>query len=603
MAGKGGFRLSAVSHCLAVLEWLRACPPAAARDNISALSLDGNLVKSLINRLLVGLAVLALTSCGGGGGGGGGGSPSAKVTVSGRITFDRVPFALLPATGLDYGQTAEVPARRVVVVALNSSASVLATTATDDNGDYSLQVPANTNVRIRAKAQSVVTGTQAAPASWNVSVLDNTNGNALYVLDGSLSNTGSTAEVRNLRATSGWGGTSYTSTRAAAPFAVLDTMYSAVRFVIDQGNYNEALPALNVYWSTRNTSSTDFAPASGHIQTTGYQVFSNGVGNGIYVLGDASLGVASDTDEYDQHVLAHEFQHYIEYNLSRGDSWGGDHSLSDRLDLRMAFSEGFADAFSGMVLGDPVYRDSYGTGQSQDTHFDMESAKPADYAAVPGWFNELSVSSIVWDLFDTAVDGVDTGSVGYAPMLDVFRNELTNDVPLDSIFAFASALKQRAGVDATLVTTLVNQQQIVGGTISPYALSETHDGGLPDVLPVYAQVALNGPQVQVCGTADAGTGDMLGNRRLLRFHMPASGPVHILVQWVPDGDTQTADPDLYIWQAGLFDYSETSDPNVETYDNTAMPAGDYVLEVFEYSHVDPNATPRGRTCMLVSATG
>jgi hypothetical protein len=36
-----------------------------------------------------------------------------------------------------------------------------------------------------------------------------------------------------------------------------------------------------------------------------------------------------------------------------------------------------------------------------------------------------------------------------------------------------------------------------------------------------------------------------------------------------------------------------------------MPAGDYVLEVFEYSHVDPdpNAIRRGRTCMLVTITG
>jgi hypothetical protein len=557
-------------------------------------------VKSFIYRLLLALALLALSSCGGGGGGGGGGS-NAKVTVSGRITFDRVPFAASLGSGLDYGQTTEAPARRIVVEALKTSGAVITTTATDDSGNYSLQVPANADVRIRAMAQSNVTGTAAAPASWNLAVRDNTNGNALYVLDSTTFNAGTTAQVRNLRAASGWGGASYTTTRAAAPFAILDTEYSAVRFVIDQGGYTGTFPALNLYWSTTNTSSTDFAPSTGHIGTTGYYSFPNGVGTGIYVLGDASLGVASDTDEFDQHVLAHEFQHYIEDRLSRSDSWGGDHSLNDRLDLRLAFSEGFADAFSGMVLGDPVYRDSYGAGQSNDVYFNMETLT----ASVPGWFNEISVASIAWDLFDTAADGVDTGSVGYAPMLYVFRNELRTGIPLDSIFAFAAALKLRPGVDDVLVNAVVSQQQIVAGTMTPYADTETHNGGLPDVLPVYAQVALNGPQVQVCGTADAGTFDKLGNRRLLRLNIPATGPVHILVQAQPDGDPQTADPDLYIWQAGLFDYSESSDPNVETYDNTAMPAGDYVLEVFEYSHVnpDPSAVPRGRTCMLVSATG
>jgi hypothetical protein len=530
--------------------------------------------------------------------------------VSGRITFDRVPPSATLGNGLDYSQTVEKPARRVVVEALGSSGSVIATTASDDNGNYSLQVPASTSVKIRAKAQSVVASTTAAPASWSVSVRDNTNGSALYVLDSAAFNSGTAAQTRNLRAASGWGGSSYTSTRAAAPFAVLDTLYSAIQFVIQQGGYTGAFPSLDVYWSTKNTSSTDFAPATGHIQTTGYYVFQSGTGNGIYVLGDASLGVASDTDEFDQHVLAHEFNHYVEDRLSRSDSWGGDHSLSDRLDLRMAFSEGFADAFSGMVLGNPVYRDSYGAGQSHDVNFDME----ANPTGVRGWFNEASVYSIVWDLFDTAADGVDTVSVGYAPMFDVFRNELRTGIPLDSIFAFTAALKQRSGVDGALVNAVVAREQIKAAGMTPYADGETNDGGLPDALPVYT---LNGPSVQVCGTADAGTGDKLGNRRLLRFNMPATGPVHIQVtafDAASPPDPKVPDPDLYIWKGGLFDYRECAGPasgagcpaqNLETYDNLAMPAGDYVLEVFEYSHVDPdpNAIRRGRTCMLVTITG
>ena len=574
-------------------------------------------MKSFIYRLLTILAALALSACGGGGGGGGGGSPPSNVTVSGRITFDRVPFSATTGNGLDYSQTVEAPARRVVVEALGTSGAVIATTATDDNGNYSLQVRSSTDVRIRAKVQSVVSSTAAAPASWNVSVRDNTNGSALYVLDGSLTSSGTSAQVRNLRAASGWGGTSYTSTRAAAPFAVLDTMYASVRFIVEQGAYTGAFPALDVYWSTRNMSSTgDFVPATGQIQATGYYVFQNGVGNGIYLLGDASLGAASDTDEFDQHVLAHEFQHYVEDRLSRADSWGGDHSQSDRLDLRMAFSEGFADAFSGMVLGDPVYRDSAGVWPSYDKIlFDMESNPTTDR----GWFNEASVYSIAWDLFDMAADGVDTGSIGYAPMFDVFRNELRTGIPLGSIFAFAAALKQRPAVNDALVNAVVDREQIVAASISPYADSETHDGGLPDVLPVYAP---NGPSVQVCGTTDAGTGDKLGNRRLLRFNMPATGPVHIQVtafDAASPPDPKIADPDLYIWKAGLFDYRECAGPgsgagcpaqNLEVYDNVAMPAGDYVLEVFEYSHVAPDppapAPPvvrRGRTCMLVTITG
>jgi hypothetical protein len=581
------------------------------RDILSALILHGKLVKSFIYRSSIIAAVLALAACGGGGGGGGGGNPPpSNVTVSGRITFDRVPPSATPGNGLAYNQTVESPARRVVVEALRASGAVLATTATDDNGNYSLQVPASTSVKIRAKAQSVVASTVAAPASWSISVRDNTRGNALYVLDSADFNSGTAAQARNLRAASGWGGSSYTSTRAAAPFAVLDTLYASIRFIVDQGGYTGDFPALDAYWSSLNTSSVNFAPATGQIQTTGYYIFQNGTGNGIYVLGDASLGAASDTDEFDQHVLAHEFHHYVEDRLSRSDSVGGDHSLSDRLDLRLAFSEGFADAFGGMVLGNPVYRDTYGAGQSQDVNFDMES----NTAAVRGWFNEMSVSSIAWDLFDTVADGVDTGSVGFGPMFDVFRSELRTGIPLDSIFAFAAALKQRAGVDDALVNAVVGREQIKAAGITPYADGETNNGGLPDTLPVYEQLTLNGPMVQVCGTRDAGTGDKLGNRRLLRFNVPSTGPVHILVTALYN-ELPIPDPDLYIWKAGLFDSRECAGPgsgagctltqNSEAYDNVAMPAGDYVLEVFEYSHVDPdpNAVRRGRTCMQVTITG
>ncbi len=444
-------------------------------------SCAGKFVKSLLYRVAILAAVLSLSACGGGGGGGGGGGtpPAGSVTVSGRITFDRVPFSTTPGNGLDYSRTFASPARRIVVEALRGSGALIATTATDDNGNYSVQVPAGTDVRIRAKAQSVVGSTAALPASWSVSIRNNTSGNALYVLDSAVFNSGAAAQTRDLRAASGWANGAYTSTRAAAPFAVLDTMYSAIRFVVEQGGYTGAFPTLDAYWSTLNAASTDFVPTTGHIQTTGYYVLQSGVGNGIYVLGDADLGVASDTDEYDQHVMAHEFQHYIEEQLARSDSMGGDHSLSDRLDLRVAFSEGFADAFSAMVLNDPVYRDSYGTGQNLDVHFDVE----ANPTSVRGWFNEASVYSIAWDLFDTAADGVDTGSVGYGPMFDVFRNELRTGAPLSSIFAFAAALKQRAGVDGALVNALVAREQTKAVGITPMRTARQTTAGCPTRCP------------------------------------------------------------------------------------------------------------------------
>jgi hypothetical protein len=62
----------------------------------------------------------------------------------------------------------------------------------------------------------------------------------------------------------------------------------------------------------------------------------------------------------------------------------------------------------------------------------------------------------------------------------VFRNELRTGIPLDSIFAFTAALKQRAGVDAALVNAVVAREQIKASGITPYADGETNDGGLSD---------------------------------------------------------------------------------------------------------------------------
>ena len=97
--------------------------------------------------------------------------------------------------------------------------------------------------------------------------------------------------------------------------------------------------------------------STGAAQTDG--TFFSGSGNQhIALLAD----LTEDTDEFDQHVIAHEFGHYIEFNFSRADNIGGAHGLGDKLDPRVAFGEGFGYAFAAIVLNDPVARDSFVDG-------------------------------------------------------------------------------------------------------------------------------------------------------------------------------------------------------------------------------------------------
>ena len=169
---------------------------------------------------------------------GGGGGGITTVTISGKATYQRVPFSTNANLGLSYASTSEQPVREAIVELIQSGGNTLATTTTDDNGNYSLTAPANTSVFVRVQAQSRRTTT----AARSIRVLNNTNGNALYVLDSATFSSGVTNQTKNLLAGSGWGGTSYTGTRSAAPFAILDTLLASAQFVVANGNSTLDLP-------------------------------------------------------------------------------------------------------------------------------------------------------------------------------------------------------------------------------------------------------------------------------------------------------------------------------------------------------------------------
>jgi PKD repeat protein len=553
-----------------------------------------------------------------------GGPPPADVAVSGRVTYERVPFSAASERGLNYPGTFEAPAREVEVQLLRpSNSEVLASGVTDTAGNYRLTAPANTEVRVRARAVSRSAGTPARPGAWDLRVVNNTNANALYVLDGASFNTGTADSVRNLRAATGWGGDFagiYSGPRSAAPFAVLDTLYAAAQFVIGQGDPALRLGPLVAYWSPSNRPSSAWNPSAGDIETTQYRGPQPGLDPGIYVLGAAS----NDTDEFDAHVIAHEFHHFLEDEVSRADSPGGPHSLSERLDPRLAFSEGFANAFAAMVLDHPLYRDSFGTAQGRDFAFDVERQE----STVPGWYNEASVQRIAWDVFDPANEPGDALAVGFGPIFEVLRTELRDEVPPGTLFAFVTALRQRPGVPGAALDARVAAEGIAGTPLGIDAVgmdawgsTETHSGVAPVssdlVLPVHAPAVLNGPPVRLCASTDlvtpagpieSGSYNKLGNRRFVRFRLPASQAFRVRVSCTA-GDVDCAglprpDPDFVLLRGREATVVDEGTTTVEEREFSNGVAGDYVLEIYEYSHVASDAsTRRGRTCMTVTVTG
>ena len=179
-----------------------------------------------LRRAATPLVVLLLAACHHGGGD----SPPPSgpaVTVSGTVTFDLVPTANIGGVWqLDYANTRIAPARGLVIQVISGS-NLLATTTTDDTGAYSISAPSNGNVFVRARAEMNRVGSPG----WHVGVLANTQGDGLYVMDSDTFLLGANGATRDLHAASGWGGSSYTSARDAAPFAILDTVYDAMQIV------------------------------------------------------------------------------------------------------------------------------------------------------------------------------------------------------------------------------------------------------------------------------------------------------------------------------------------------------------------------------------
>ena len=508
---------------------------------------------------------------------------ASSVTLSGKITYDRVPHT--EVSGLDYTNVIISPARGVVIEALSASNEILASTLSSPDGSYSFTLEPNIDVRIRAKAQILSEDT----AKWNFQVTDNTQGHKLYALQGSLASTGSSArQSRDLHAPLGWTGESYGEPRAAAPFAIIDSIYTAVQaFAAIDSNIN--FPPLELRWSVNNRTVIG-DKSQGHIGTSAYDPDEND--NAIYLLGEEGR----DTDEYDPHVILHEWGHYFEHQMSRADSFGGLHSLTDRLDPRVAFSEGWSNALSAMILNDENYRDSSGNAQRFGFSFNLESKSVNN----PGWFNETSIGAILYDIFDAQSDTEDTLTAGLEPLYTALTSETYKNTPVfATIFALTDSLRQNVNFDSVSLDTLLSAQGIFGQ--GPDGSGERNSGAIRSALPVYKEATVNGPSIDICSVDDAGTFNKLGNREFIFLSLQAE--TDLTLSALKSSGDDNRDPDFKIWQGNIFiDKSASSQKGEEIFQGR-LAAGDYVIEVYDFFNINSTSSKRGDGCYTFKVTG
>ena len=513
-----------------------------------------------------GLALAALALLGACGGGGGGGNSAAlalsganipggtTVTLNGVATYDSVPNA----TGaLMYSATVAKPVRGAVVEIVDAaSPAILATAATDSNGAYSVSVTSGAAVIVRVKAQLLQRG---SGSSWDVTVRDNTQSSAVYAMETPAFSIAAAAGTRNLHAPSGWGGSSYTSGRTAAPFAVLDTVYAAQAKVLSVAP-NTVFPALRVFWSVNNVPA-DGNPSLGQIGTT---YFSDEDGApAIYVLGKENV----DTDEYDASVIAHEWGHYYQSAFSRDDSPGGSHSMTDSLDRRVAFSEGWGNAWSGIALARANYTDAVGVGQASGSNVDLTTGASPN----PGWYREASIHSILWKL---------NSMVGFKPIHDTLTvASFKSGLAVTSIHPFTAAFGAAAPAGASALAGLLAAQNISAAANDPFGTMETNNGGITGAanpLPLYRSAAVGG-STSACVTNQAGRGNKLGDYVYLRFATPSARNYTITVAGPP-----ASDPDFVVYSGRQI--AEATAVSTTEASSVGLPAGESVLVINDFNN-------------------
>ena len=526
------------------------------------------------------------------------GGADGETSIRVDVVYDRVPYCNSGCSGLDYDRTRQDPVRFAKAEILDAATGEIlkAGLVTSESGRLSFQLADTVGFRVRVYAESTGNGID----EWGLRVVDNGGSEAVgsypvYSLESATIQVADVSDVISMRASSGWSGTSYAQTRSAAPFAIMDSMITGTLYALS-GRAGLSFDPIDVYWSTEN--STD------NVRTSFFS------GSYIMILGDDGV----DTDEYDESIVIHEWGHYFQSILSRDDSVGGPHGSGDLLDMRVAFSEGWANALSGLAAGTNRYQDTLGPLQAGGFSFSLEVAASESAGAVKGWYSEDSVQNLVFDLFDAGESDDDTITLPASAMMDTLIDYMPAQTAATSIFVFGSGLISSQSNSKDEILSLFADEDIAANrtNLDNFGEGETNSGaqytrtlGIEELtLPVYRQIPTSLELSSICQDAVFGPLNKLGNYSFARFSVPTTGTYTVRVSSTVSPVGSIPDPDFGVFDAsGLIgpSFAElTFDVGSEVHD-LALTAGDYWLWVQDYNNNDADGTS-GRYCQRLEIT-
>jgi hypothetical protein len=265
-----------------------------------------------------------------------------------------------------------------------------------------------------------------------------------------------------------------------------------------------------------------------------------------------------------------------------------------------------------MLLGDPINCDARAPLATSSFGYSAE----LDSLFEKGWFNETSVTALIYDLWDTTNDGVDSGSIGFDPIYDVMTGPQFFSESITSLFSFASALRDSLNAqDAALLDALLTRENVVSGVdLDIWGTNETNAANLnlsagrdveQTVLPLYVDYTADDPPKEICvdNYLDGldRHGNNIGEDRYMRITVPFDDQYDVSVVTTtptppsPDlDDFDQSDPDIYIIRGAgpeFVAFGASPDEGAETFTTPTLFAGEtYVAIVEEWRFDDPEAS-------------
>lgn len=465
-----------------------------------------------------------------------------SVTVT-QVEGTNSPLVSAPV-GLTVGATnpSPRPVRFAEIAVKDSTGAIVQCAETANDGSYQFQLAANSGsytVELRARSSN---------AHNSAYILNNPTDNLQYAVTKTVDTAGNTSSL-------------FLQARVhdrllGGAFNVLDQLLKAQDYLRTQTancdqpadpNYFSgcvpfvAAPLVRVYWTP------GLSPGI-YVNTTGSISFYLTGHRELYLQGGQNGNItSSDMDQFDNSVIIHEYGHFIEDIYGHPDSPGGSHNGDSVIDPRLAWGEGWANFFQAAVLGDPVYRDTYGTPDCTSACAGVYFNEPLDPAGTPahdapatageGNFREFSVARILWDVVKASGGTSKFAEIWRAMVVASSGMKAVSD-PFKTMGRFHFI--QTSFNDATSWASIrTNEQQSVGFSLfaTPFATGQSSCATSPVTMSPTRRAGDNG---------SFATSDLLRSNDFYRFDHPG-GALNLELFYAKD-PANPVDLDLYLYR-------------------------------------------------------